>query len=93
MHRRTKSQIAPHPVPMKAVNSISISVLVLLVGLNAILLHTGIIHWVIAFIAFILTLLLAASIKIADQWEKAVILRSGNRNFGKICSCQPSIPE
>ena len=77
MHRRTKSRIPHDPTPEKFVNPISIAVLVLLVGLNAALLHTGIIHWIIALIAFILTLLLAASIKIADQWEKAVILRMG----------------
>jgi regulator of protease activity HflC (stomatin/prohibitin superfamily) len=78
MHKKTKSQIPPHPTPaVKAFNPVSIAVFVLLVGLNATLFHTGIIHWVIALIAFILTLLIATSIKIADQWEKAVILRMG----------------
>lgn len=67
-----------------ALNPISIAVLVLLIGLIALLLfkdellsQKDIIPWLAAFIGTILALLIAASIKIADQWEKAVILRLG----------------
>jgi regulator of protease activity HflC (stomatin/prohibitin superfamily) len=77
MHKVTKSQIPPHQTPQKIANPVSIAVLVLFIGLNAILLHTDIVHWVIAAIGIGLTVLIAASIKIADQWEKAVILRMG----------------
>ena len=65
-------------------NPISIAVLVLLIGLIVLLLfkdellsHENFIPWFIAIIGVILAILMAASIKIADQWEKAVILRMG----------------
>lgn len=61
----------------RAVNSISIAVFVLLSGLDAGLFHGGIIHWSIAAIGALLAMFIAASIKIADQWEKAVVLRMG----------------
>ena len=77
MHKVKKSEITPYQAPPKFANPISIAVLVLFIGLSAILLHTGIIHWVIAAIGIGLTVLVAASIRIADQWEKAVILRMG----------------
>jgi regulator of protease activity HflC (stomatin/prohibitin superfamily) len=67
-----------------ALNPISIAVLVLLLGLIALLLfkdelmsRKDIIPWLAAIIGVILALLIAASIKIANQWEKAVILRMG----------------
>ena len=67
-----------------ALNPISIAVLVLLLGLITLLLfadellsHKEIIPWLVACIGVILALLIAASIKIADQWEKAIILRMG----------------
>ena len=61
----------------KLINPISITVLILFFGLDAVLFSLGIIHWVIAVAWGIITLLIAESIKIADQWEKAVILRMG----------------
>jgi regulator of protease activity HflC (stomatin/prohibitin superfamily) len=67
-----------------ALNPISIAVLVILLGLIALLLFKNellsqkdIIPWLAAIIGAILAILIAASIKIADQWEKAVILRMG----------------
>ena len=67
-----------------AVNPVSIAVLVILIGLIALLLfkdqllsQEGIIPWLAAIIGVILSVLIATSIKIADQWEKAVILRMG----------------
>jgi len=61
----------------KLINPISITVLILFFGLDAVLFSLGIIHWVIAVGWGIITLLIAESIKIADQWEKAVVLRMG----------------
>lgn len=61
----------------KLINPISITVLILFFGLDAVLFSLGIIHWIIAVVWGIITLLIAESIKIADQWEKAVVLRMG----------------
>jgi len=61
----------------KLINPISISVLILFLGLDAVLFSLGIIHWIIAVGWGLITILIAESIKIADQWEKAVILRMG----------------
>ena len=65
-------------------NPISIAVFGLLLCLIALLLfqdellsHEDAIPWLVAVIGVILALLIAASIKIANQWEKAVILRMG----------------
>ncbi len=85
MHKKTKSPIPPHPTPaVKAFNPVSIAVFVLLIGLIALALfidellaYEHIIPWSAAISGFILAILLAAAIKIADQWEKAVILRMG----------------
>jgi regulator of protease activity HflC (stomatin/prohibitin superfamily) len=85
MHKKTKSQILPHPTPAsKAFNPVSIAVFVLFIGLIALALYIDellayehIIPWAVGISGFILALLLAAAIKIADQWEKAVILRMG----------------
>ena len=71
-------------VTQGVLNPISIAVLVLLIGLIALLLFKDelmaqkeIIPWFVAIIGVILAILIATSIKIADQWEKAVILRMG----------------
>jgi hypothetical protein len=71
-------------VSQGVLNPISIAVLVLLIGLIALVLfkdellsQKDIIPHFAAIIGVILAILMAASIKIADQWEKAVILRMG----------------
>lgn len=58
-------------------NSISITVLVVLVGICAGLYYGGIISppWLAGLI--VLSVFLSSSIQIADQWEKAVVLRMG----------------
>jgi regulator of protease activity HflC (stomatin/prohibitin superfamily) len=61
----------------KLINPISITVLIVFVGLDAVLFSFGLINWVIAVGWFIAILLITESIKIADQWEKAVVLRMG----------------
>ena len=58
-------------------NPISLTVLVILLGVSSILYYLGIIN-VEALVALgFLSLLIASSIQIADQWEKAVLLRMG----------------
>ena len=69
MNNKTKAQ--------KEFNPISIAVFVLITGLTAFLYHMSIIHWALAVVGVVLALLMGASIKIADQWEKAVVLRMG----------------
>jgi regulator of protease activity HflC (stomatin/prohibitin superfamily) len=61
----------------KLINPISITVLIVFVGLDAVFFFFGFINWVIAVVWFITTLLITESIKIADQWEKAIVLRMG----------------
>jgi len=61
----------------KLVNPISIAIFFLAVAISAVLLHFTNTHWAIILIGFIVLLILAASIRIADQWEKAVVLRMG----------------
>jgi regulator of protease activity HflC (stomatin/prohibitin superfamily) len=71
-------------VAQGSLNPISIAVLVLLLGLIALVFFIGellsqkdFIPWLIAIICVIAAALIASAIKIADQWEKAVILRMG----------------
>ena len=68
----------------KTFNPISIVVFVLIGGFIALVLYIDellayehIIPWSVSISGAILALLIAAAIKIADQWEKAVILRMG----------------
>jgi regulator of protease activity HflC (stomatin/prohibitin superfamily) len=58
-------------------NPISTTVLVVLIGISAALLYLTIIGNVTFGILVILSILIASSIQIADQWEKAVVLRMG----------------
>ena len=65
------------PVIQKNFNLPSITFFIVFIALIAILFYFGIIHWIIAAIAAVIVLVIAGSIKIADQWEKAVVLRMG----------------
>jgi regulator of protease activity HflC (stomatin/prohibitin superfamily) len=58
-------------------NPISLTVLILLAALTFILFYLGIISqgWAIFMLA--ISILISSSIQIADQWEKAVVLRMG----------------
>jgi regulator of protease activity HflC (stomatin/prohibitin superfamily) len=58
-------------------NPISMTVLILLAGGSAALFHFQMITIPVFISLLIISLLLAASIQIADQWEKAVVLRMG----------------
>lgn len=58
-------------------NSVSVAVLVLLIGGNALMLYLQIISPVLFGVFILLSVFIAYSIQIADQWEKAVVLRMG----------------
>jgi regulator of protease activity HflC (stomatin/prohibitin superfamily) len=58
-------------------NSISITVLVVVSALLAVLLYVNYLDIKLFVVLIILTILISSSIKIADQWEKAVLLRMG----------------
>ena len=61
----------------KHVNLVSIFIFVILTLANAILFYTDLISLTIALIGLAATLFIAATLKISDQWEKAVVLRMG----------------
>ena len=58
-------------------NPVSITVLVVLLAISGGAYLLGYISIPIAIVALIISLLVASSIQIADQWEKAVVLRMG----------------
>ncbi|MFZ4548021.1 MAG: slipin family protein, partial [Bacteroidales bacterium] len=58
-------------------NSVSITVLVVVSALLAVLLYVNYLDIKLFVVLLILTILISSSIKIADQWEKAVLLRMG----------------
>ena len=58
-------------------NPINASVLVILVAVSLILYLAQIANEVLFAVLLILSILIAASIRVADQWEKAVVLRMG----------------
>ncbi|THB81232.1 MAG: slipin family protein [Desulfobacteraceae bacterium] len=62
---------------VKRFNPFSILVLVALSSVFLILYLSGKIYWITAVAGGVFSLALAASLQIADQWEKAVVLRLG----------------
>ena len=58
-------------------NAVSVTVLILLMALNGILMYFKFVSPLIFGIGMVLSLFIAFSIQIADQWEKAVELRLG----------------
>lgn len=58
-------------------NSISASVLLILAGTSFVLFYLQIFTPVMLAAALVISVLIASSIQIADQWEKAVVLRMG----------------
>ncbi|MGD8778164.1 MAG: slipin family protein [Ignavibacteria bacterium] len=61
----------------KAVNPVAILVFIIVITFFVVLMETEVISEEMVAIGFLIGLILAASIKIADQWEKAVVLRMG----------------
>ncbi len=60
-----------------AANPIALALFVIVIAVGLILFFMGMVNWIILIAVGIVALLIAASIKIASQWEKAVILRMG----------------
>lgn len=60
-----------------ALNPIALAVLVILMGIDVLLSALEIFNVIAAGIGAVFAVLIAASIRIANQWEKAVILRMG----------------
>jgi regulator of protease activity HflC (stomatin/prohibitin superfamily) len=67
----------PQLIKKRSFNPISISVLVVLEGTSIILFSLELISQPLFIALLVLSVFIAASIHIADQWEKAVILRMG----------------
>ena len=61
----------------KSVNPIAITIIILALALGFAGFQFGIVHWSISVIGGIILLIFAASIRVADQWEKAIVLRMG----------------
>lgn len=61
----------------KHVNLVSIFIFIILTLANAILFYSELISLTIALTGLAATLFIAATLKISDQWEKAVVLRMG----------------
>lgn len=61
----------------KHINLVSIFIFLVLTLANAILFYSDLISLTIALIGLAATLFIAATLKISDQWEKAVVLRMG----------------
>jgi len=61
----------------KSINPISITLIVIGAITGLLLEQLNVVHWSIAAILVFVLLVIAASIRIADQWEKAVVLRMG----------------
>ena len=61
----------------KSINPISITLIVIAAITGLLLEQLNVVHWSIAAILVFVLLVIAASIRIADQWEKAVVLRMG----------------
>jgi regulator of protease activity HflC (stomatin/prohibitin superfamily) len=61
----------------ETVNLIALTLFVILLAVGLILFFMGVVNWILLIAVGLVALLIAASIKIANQWEKAVILRMG----------------
>ncbi len=67
----------PDTTLKKSINPISITLIVIAAITGLLLEQLNVVHWSIAAILVFVLLVIAASIRIADQWEKAVVLRMG----------------
>ncbi len=62
---------------LRAFNPISFAILITLIAVIALLFYLKIIDYVLSGVLLIFSILIASSIHISDQWEKAVVLRMG----------------
>lgn len=74
MSFETRNEIVMNPI---AFNPIAIAVFVVLIGVDVLLSAIGVLNIVGTVVWAVITTLIAVSIRIANQWEKAVILRMG----------------
>ncbi len=61
----------------QSINAVAVAVFLVLTAINVLLVVFGITGISVAVAGFIITSSITASIRIANQWEKAVILRMG----------------
>ena len=66
-----------HVIQKGWINSISVSVLVVLLGISAALYLGRVVNLPVAIVLVLVSLLISAAIRVADQWERAVVLRMG----------------
>lgn len=62
---------------LRAFNPISLAILITLAAVIALLYYLKVIDYVLSAVLLIFSILIASSIHISDQWEKAVVLRMG----------------
>lgn len=77
MNFKTKKAMSTNIITKNYLNAVSVTVLILLMALNGILMYFKFVSPLIFGIGMVLSLFIAFSIQIADQWEKAVVLRLG----------------
>jgi regulator of protease activity HflC (stomatin/prohibitin superfamily) len=65
-------------IKKKHLNPIAATVLIIMLGISISLYITEIFNTIIFIISLVVSIFIGFSIKIADQWEKAVVLRMGN---------------
>jgi len=80
MNFKNKNEMKKHIVTKSYLNPISITVLLILLAISIGLYLLEIIGITILIPALLVSLFIACSIHIADQWEKAVVLRMGKYN-------------
>jgi len=80
MNFKNKNEMKKHIVTKSYLNPISITVLLILLAISIGLYLLEIIGITILIPAILVSLFIACSIHIADQWEKAVVLRMGKYN-------------
>ncbi len=66
-----------HVIQKGWINSISVSVLVVLLGISAALYLGRVVNLPVAIVLVLVSLLISSAIRVADQWERAVVLRMG----------------
>jgi regulator of protease activity HflC (stomatin/prohibitin superfamily) len=74
---KNKNKMKNSPVYISFSNPVSITVLLVLLGLSVGLYQFQVIGIPVFLPMVVLSILIASSIKIADQWEKAIVLRMG----------------
>ena len=77
MELKIDAEMKSYITPRRYFNAPALAVLVVLLAVVVALFSLGIIHEYLAAAGIVLAALIFSSIKIADQWERAVVLRMG----------------